>query len=319
MYDVRCTYLWKMNRKKFLRQSTLVAAASALFPLTAFAGEGAKKKKSLKVAFLSDVHVKPTEISEDGMRRALKHVNSLSSLPEFIINGGDSIMDAMGADKQKTQEQWDVWHRVLNKENKLPVYHVIGNHDAWGWQLKDRSVVSDPLYDKAWVLKEHQMANRYYSFTKDNWHFIILDSAHENNGGYIARLDEEQFAWLESELQTHTTENICIISHIPIISFCSAMFSEKNEPNGDFKISRALLHTDTRRIKALFKKHANIKTCLSGHIHLQDEVTYLGIKYFCNGAVSGNWWKGAFQEFEPAYAMFEFFKDGSVSREMINY
>ncbi|MBL0024974.1 MAG: hypothetical protein IPO98_08145, partial [Saprospiraceae bacterium] len=64
----------------------------------------------------------------------------------------------------------------------------------------------------------------------------------------------------------------------------------------------------------------NIKTCLSGHIHLQDEVNYLGIRYFCNGAISGNWWKGAFQEFEPAYAAFDFQNDGNVSRvEMIEY
>lgn len=308
-----------MNRKKFLQQTSLAAAATALFPLTSLAGEGSKKKKSFRVGFLTDVHVKPTEISEAGMRRAYKHVNNLPNPPEFIINGGDSIMDAMAADKEKTQAQWDVWHKVINSENKLPIYHVIGNHDHWGWQLKDRSVVSDPLYDKAWVMKEHKMSSAYYSFKKDNWHFIILNSAHENNGGYIAKLDDPQYDWLESELQKNTTDNICIISHIPIVSFCSAMFSEKNEANGDFKVSRALLHTDVRRIKSLFNKHPNIKTCLSGHIHLQDEVTYLGIKYFCNGAVSGNWWNGAFQEFQPAYAMFEFFKDGSVIREMINY
>jgi len=265
------------------------------------------------------VHVKPTEISETGMARAYHHVNNLPNPPEFIVNGGDAIMDAMAADKEKTQAQWDVWHRVINAENKLPIYHVIGNHDNWGWQLKDRTVVTDPLYDNKWVIKEHGMPGPYYSFTKENWHFIILNSAQENNGGYIARLDDTQFAWLENELQSHTTENICIVSHIPIVSFCSTMFIEKNETNGDFKVSRALLHVDVRRIKALFEKHPNIKACLSGHIHLQDEVTYVGIKYFCNGAVSGNWWNGAFQEFEPAYAMFEFFKDGTITREMINY
>jgi hypothetical protein len=90
-------------------------------------------------------------------------------------------------------------------------------------------------------------------------------------------------------------------------------------PNGDWKLSRALLHTDARKIKDLFKKHSNIKACLSGHIHLQDEVNYLGIKYYCNGAISGNWWNGNFQDFAPAFALFDFYNDGEIERKMVEY
>lgn len=306
-----------MKRRNFIRGVSILSAVTTLSP-AAVAESSSKKKRSLKIAFITDIHIKPTEAAETGMRKALRHVNNLQ--PDFIINGGDSIMDAMAADKAKTQAQWDVWHKVMKEENKLPIYHCIGNHDAWGWQVKDVTVKSDPLYDKNWAVKEHRMSNRYYSFTKDKWHFIVLDSAQEDNGGYIARIDEPQFAWLENELKNTSSEKfICIVSHIPIVSFCSAMFYEKNEPNGDFKISRALLHVDTRRIKALFKQYKKIKICLSGHIHLQDEVEYLGIKYYCNGAVSGNWWGGAFQEFAPAYALFDFYNDGTVEREMIEY
>jgi len=306
-----------MKRRNFIQGFSALSLLASVSPSSVVKGE-ARKRRSFKVAFISDIHVKPTDVAETGMRNALRHVNNLK--PDFIINGGDSIMDAMAADKAKTQSQWDVWHKVMNAENKLPVYHCIGNHDAWGWQVKDAAIKNDPLYDKNWVVKEHKMSNRFYSFTKDNWHFIVLDSAQENNGGYIARIDEPQFAWLENELKNIPPEKfICIVSHIPIVSFCSTMFFEKNEPNGDFKTSRALLHTDVRRIKALFKNNPNIKACLSGHIHLQDEVKYNGIKYFCNGAISGNWWAGAFQEFEPAYAMFTFFNDGNVEREMIEY
>lgn len=306
-----------MKRRNFIQGFSALSLLASVSPSSVVNGE-VGKKRSFKVAFISDIHVKPTVVAETGMRNALRHVNNLK--PDFIINGGDSIMDAMAADKAKTQAQWDVWHKVMNAENKLPVYHCIGNHDAWGWQVKDAAIKNDPLYDKNWVVKEHKMTNRFYSFTKDKWHFIVLDSAQENNGGYIARLDQPQFVWLENELKNIPSNKfICIVSHIPIVSFCSTMFFEKNEPNGDFKTSRALLHTDVRQIKALFRKYPNIKTCVSGHIHLQDEVEYLGIKYYCNGAVSGNWWGGAFQEFAPAYAMFTFFNDGNVEREMIEY
>ena len=274
----------------------------------------------MQFAFLSDVHVKPTPAAEAGMRKAFQHVNNLKEKPEFIINGGDAIMDALAADKVKTQAQWDVWNKVLSAEDRLPLYHVIGNHDAWGWQVKDEAIKTDPLYDKGWVLKQHNMPGRFYSFVQKNWKFIVLDSAHENNGGYISKIDETQYTWLEQELKnTSSGQNICIVSHIPIVSFCAAMFTDENLANGDWRISRALLHTDSRKLTELFAKYKNIRCCLSGHIHLQDAVEYKGIQYYCNGAVSGNWWGGAFKGFEPAYAVFTFHKDGGIKREMIAY
>jgi predicted MPP superfamily phosphohydrolase len=306
-----------MKRRNFIGNLSALSIATTLSPSSVTAASS-KKKKALKVAWLSDIHVKPTEVAETGMRKAFRHANN--SQPDFIINGGDSVMDLLAADKAKAQAQWDVWNKVIKEENKLPVYHCIGNHDVWGWQVKDETIKTDPLYEKAWVLKEHNMPGKYYSFSKDKWHFIVLDSTQENNGGYIARLDEPQYAWFENELKNIPAEKfICIVSHIPIASFCSTMYFETNLPNGDFKTSRALLHVDNRRLKALFRKYNNIKVCLSGHIHLQDEVEYLGIKYYCNGAVSGNWWDGAFQEFAPAYAMFNFYNDGTVERKMIDY
>jgi Icc protein len=308
-----------MNRRNFLRNSSLLTLGNGMLPSVVNANTG-HKKSSFTVAFISDIHVKPTEVAQAGMRKALRHVNSLAEKPDFIINGGDSIMDALEASKEKTQQQWDVWNKIFGEENKLPVHHVIGNHDIWGWQLTDESVKADPLYEKGWVLKQHKMPGRYYAFEAKGWKFIVLDSVQQNGGGYIARFDEEQVAWLESELKkTPAEQHICIVSHIPIVSFCAAMFFDDQLPNGDWKLIRALLHVDARRITGLFTGYKSIRCCLSGHIHLQDMVEYKGIHYYCNGAISGNWWSGAFKGFEPAYAIFNFGKDGSVSRQMIQY
>ena len=305
-----------MQRRKFLQNIGLLSAAAGLPAIGSATNE--KKKKKFTAAFISDIHVKPSAIAEAGMAKALQNVNQLQQQPDFIINGGDCIMDALAADKEKTKTQWDLYNKIMQAENKLPIKYCIGNHDIWGWQLKDADK-TDSLYGKAWWLQQTGHTKTYYSYTHYNWHFIVLDSVQENNGGYIALLDEEQLNWLDTELSNNKEKFICIVSHIPIMSFCSAMFFNDMLPNGDWKLSRALLHTDARKIKALFKKYPNIKTCLSGHIHLQDEVEYLGIKYFCNGAVSGNWWGGAFQDFAPAYALFDFFADGSVARTMIEY
>jgi hypothetical protein len=97
------------------------------------------------------------------------------------------------------------------------------------------------------------------------------------------------------------------------------LFFDKTEVNGDLLIKRNLMHTDFLTLKKIFIKYPGIRVCISGHIHLQDELEYLGIKYYCNGAVSGNWWSGAYQEFEPAYAVMELHEDGTVNRTMIKY
>ncbi|HMX80621.1 MAG TPA: metallophosphoesterase, partial [Ferruginibacter sp.] len=280
-----------MQRRKFIQNLSLASAATVL-PIGVNA-ENTGKKKRFRAAFISDIHIKTLDVAEAGMRKVLQTINQSDKKPDFIINGGDSIMDALAVSKEKTKAQWDLFFNILQAENKLPVKHCMGNHDIWGWQLKE-DVKSDPLYGKNWWLQLTGNTKSYYSFTHQNWHFIVLDSTQENNGGYIALLDAEQFNWLGAELESNKDKHICVVSHIPIVSFCSAMFFKDMLPNGDWKLSRALLHTDARMIKDLFRKYPNIRCCLSGHIHLQDEVTYLGIQYFCNGAVSGNWWKGAF-------------------------
>jgi Icc protein len=210
-----------MQRRKFIQNISLISAATALPTITN--AESLYKKKYFTAAFISDIHVKPSEVAEAGMKKALQNINQLKEQPDFIINGGDSIMDALAADKENTKSQWDLFNKIIQEENKLPVKHCLGNHDIWGWQLKV-DVKSDPFYGKGWWLQQTGYTKTYYSFTHNNWHFIFLDSVQENNGGYIALLDDEQFNWLEDELNNNKEKMICIVSHIPIISFCSAMF-----------------------------------------------------------------------------------------------
>lgn len=307
-----------MKRKSFLQTSAAVLGGS-LLPTPSFASD--VKRKPLRFAHLTDMHVKPGQIPEAGMAKALQHVQRLKKPVDFIVNGGDAIMDSLEADKQKTQTQWDLFKSILQKENSLPVYHTIGNHDVWGWFIKQDKPDNDRLYGKVWVTETLEMPKRYYSFSRGKWHFIVLDSTQLNPaGGYIARLDPEQMDWFQQELKSVPADRfICIISHIPILSICAGLFFNKTEANGDLLVKRNLMHTDFLTLKKLFLAYPNLRVCISGHIHLQEELEYLGIKYYCNGAVSGNWWKGAFQEFDPAYAVMEFFDDGSSARSMVKY
>ncbi|MBL0334599.1 MAG: metallophosphoesterase [Chitinophagaceae bacterium] len=307
-----------MKRKSFLRNSALILGAG-LLPELADAGMGGKKP--IRFAHITDIHLKPGAIPEAGMAAVLHHLQSLKTPVDFIINGGDSIMDSLEADKAKTSTQWELFTGLLAKENSLPIYHTIGNHDIWGWFIKKDRPEDDPLYGKHWVIEKLAMPNRYYSFTKGRWTIIVLDSTQLNPaGGYIGKLDDEQLAWFQSTLAAVPPDQyICLVSHIPILAVCSGLFFDKTEANGDLLVKRNLMHTDFLQLRKLFRKYPNLKACISGHIHLQDEVHYLDVSYFCNGAVSGNWWGGAFQEFDPAYAVIELHDDGRCTRTMHTY
>ena len=308
-----------MKRKDFILNSAGIGAAAFVKPSTILSAD--TKKQPVRVAHLTDMHVKPDKNIEASVAKAMHHAQILVPEIDLIMNGGDSIWDSLEADKEKTQTQWDLFTSVLKKEISLPVYHCIGNHDVWGWFIKENKPETERQYGKVWVTETLAMKNRYYSFSKNKWHFIVLDSTQLNPaGGYIGKVDEEQLAWLQTELASVPKEKfICIVSHIPILSICAGLFFDKTEPNGDLKIQRNLMHSDFLALKKIFINYPNIKVCISGHIHLQDELNYLGIKYYCNGAVSGNWWKGNFQEFALAYALLEFFDDGTSKRYMINY
>jgi 3',5'-cyclic AMP phosphodiesterase CpdA len=213
-------------------------------------------------------------------------------------------MDALELPKDKVMEQWKTWHQVWKAECQLPVRQVLGNHDIFGWARPNPSPEG-----KRWALDELGLKRSYYSFDQAGWHFIVLDSMRSLPNFYEARLDEEQYDWLCQDLAAHS-QPTCIISHIPLICFC-AFFDGPNESSGHWRVPGAWMHLDARRIKDLLRRHAQVKLCLSGHIHLQDHVRYLGIDYYCNGAVCGNYWRGAYQDFEPAYFIVDLFADGS--------
>ncbi len=271
----------------------------------------------LRVAHLTDIHIKPERTAEYGMAAALHAVNGLSEKPAMIINGGDAIMNAATLSRNAIKDQWKSYHSMIQSDNSLPIYNCIGNHDLFGFLLPS----ADHAESKKWAMDEYQLARPYYSFTQSMWKFIVLDSIHGRKSvpGYLGKLDEEQMNWLRLELQnTPKDQYICIVSHIPILAICS-MFDRDLTNMQKMHISDSNMHADSEELIELFFAHKNVRACLSGHIHLIDYVSYLGVEYFCNGAVAGNWWKGDYRHFAPCFAVMNFYDDGRVSREVHHY
>ncbi len=269
-------------------------------------------RRVMRIAHLTDVHVQPERSAGDGLTACLQHVHNMDDPPQLILFGGDNVMEvAHDCTVERAEEQLAVWRTVMQKHCTLPYRNCIGNHDVFGM---------DQDKGKRWAMDSFGMTTRYYSFDQAGWHFVVLDStAPQDDGHYKARLDDEQFAWLQNDLaNTPASSPVLILSHIPILAAC-AYFDGDNEKTGDWVVPGAWMHLDARKLKDLFLKHPNVKLCLSGHIHLVDEVSYNGIAYRCNGAVCGAWWKGANQECEPGYGLIDLYEDGSFHNQYVVY
>ncbi len=296
-----------INRRELLR----MGAAGILLPSTVLAVAPNKtKKRSMRIAHLTDIHVQPERGAPKGLETCLDHVQSQKDKPDFIFTGGDLIMDSLGATPERTESQWKVFNSVMKSNVDIPVEHTIGNHDVFGWN-NPSSYEPHAKFGKIWALEQLELEKPYRSFDRNGWHFIVLDSNFRQAKGYTANLDDEQFEWLKADLQsTPKTTPIMVVSHIPIIAICS-FFDGDNEKTGNWVIPGAWMHIDARRIKDLFKLHSNVKLCVSGHEHLLDQVVYNGVTYFCNGAVCGGWWGGDYHECTYGYSMIDLFDDGT--------
>jgi 3',5'-cyclic-AMP phosphodiesterase len=277
-----------------------------------------ERGRVLRIAHLTDMHVQPERGAQAGFEKALGDCQRHD--PDVIFIGGDMIMDALGADLDRAMAQWKIFQAGIKASSGVPVRYAIGNHDVWGWNNVSK-YQSESMFGKQLVLDRIELPKSYYSFHQAGWKFIVLDSTHRagEGNGYTARLDEDQFGWLQDELENTRKElPILILSHIPL--FCACAFLDgDNEKSGNWQVPGAWTHIDFRRIKDLFVKYPNVKVALSGHIHLADRVDYLGVSYFCNGAVSGGWWGGKYQEFGNSYAIVDLFEDGSFRNDYIQF
>ncbi len=164
-----------------------------------------------------------------------------------------------------------------------------------------------------------QLSSRYYSFELKGWKFICLDSINGENG---YQLDEEQFNWLQGELNGNVKNlPVCVYSHVPILSMGALLYATKRKPVHEVMFPSGDMHNDHQRIKDLFYSAGNVKLCLSGHVHYVDGIEYLGVKYLCNGAVSGNWWRDpvSLDEFPPVFSIIDLYVDGSSEHRLVHY
>lgn len=307
-----------MKRRELIKTAGLAGFLTALGIPASSWHPAAKPQGSLRFIHMTDTHLYSEKEAPNRLRKAFRHMHQHHGDAEFIINSGDVIMDALEKDKTETQKQWTLWHSISDEENSFRMYNCIGNHDIWGG-----GPVSDPRYGKAWATEALEMEHRYYSFDHGKWRFVVLDSTQLNSRGqwYTAMLDEKQFAWLARTLQqTPDEKHILLVTHIPVITATSYFVGNSHsvEP-GHWHFPHSWMHGDARRIVELLEEYPAVKGVISGHMHQVDRVSYKGVHYLCNGAISGAWWNGSNKGFAGGYAVVDLHDEGAISAQYIAY
>jgi len=134
-------------------------------------------QRSVRFVHFTDVHVLSGRNAADGLATAIQHVHGLADKPDFILNGGDAIDDALEHGLEEVEKQWALWNEAWRAGGSLPVRHCPGNHDVWGWDKgKSKTTGNEPKWGKQLALDHLGLPQSYYRFDHGNWRFLVLDS-----------------------------------------------------------------------------------------------------------------------------------------------
>ncbi|WP_163323559.1 metallophosphoesterase family protein [Draconibacterium mangrovi] len=258
--------------------------------------------------FMTDIHITPERNATEGFSQAIDTINSLN--PDFVLTGGDNIMDALGQTYEVSDSLYKLYENTVAKV-KAPVYNTMGNHEVFG--LYENSGVSPSHEEYGKQLYQNRLAKRYYSFDYKNWHFVVLDGiGFTNDRHYYGHVDEEQLEWLKNDLKTAGDKPIAVSIHIPLLSIGSQIMQDPTEG-----MSEGSIVTNANQVREILEQH-NTKLVLQGHLHFLEDIEYNGIHYITGGAVSSQWWQGQRFGMEEGFLKIDV-KGENFSWEYIDY
>lgn len=257
--------------------------------------------------FMTDIHVQPEKRAVEGLQLALDKANALN--PDFILTGGDNVMDVFGQTTGRADTLFSIWEEFV-ENNPIEIKSTMGNHDHFGINTYDESQEG---YDRA--MYEKRVKPAYYSFDHKGWHFMVLDVIEPlpEERGYRGYVDAEQLEWIKSDLAEVNPETpIMISAHIPFYSIMTQTLSDPTQGN-----SKGLVVVNANEVLEAFKAH-NLKAVLQGHLHFLEDIYVNGVHFITGGAVSSSWWNGPYRGMEEGFLHLELGKD-DFSWEYIDY
>jgi 3',5'-cyclic AMP phosphodiesterase CpdA len=270
-----------LSRRDLFAGAASLGLAAAFRPVSALT----KAPSKFRFAHITDLHLQPELGAPSGVAMAVRKLRSLTPRPDFVLTGGDHVMDLLSVTRERADLQFRLLEEAL-KPLEMPVYAAVGNHDVYGWSSSSTVNASDPLYGKRMFEERFAKAPLYRSFDHNGWHFIILDSIQPKEKGYTLAFDDAQMAWLKSGLEKAAKTPTVVVTHAPILTTFMQYTTATTAPAADSLVAR-----NGKDVYDLLAQH-NVKAVLQGHTHVVENVEYLGTKYITAGAICGDWWKG---------------------------
>jgi 3',5'-cyclic AMP phosphodiesterase CpdA len=292
------------------KQPLLIIIIGVLVLSTILSGcRNKSEEESFSFVFMTDIHITPELNAVPGFMQAITAANDLH--PDFIITGGDLIMDALGQKYSTADSLYNLY--IQTSENfKMPVYNTMGNHEIYGIYSKSGADSNDPEYGEK--MFEKRLGKSYYSFLHKGWKFMILNSIEDTKrNSYIGKIDDDQIEWIKEELKsTDKLTPIVISTHIPFITANTQKYMGTTVAND----SAAVVY-NAKEVIELFKGY-KLKLVLQGHLHTVEDIYIDGIHFLTGGAVCAAWWKGPNRSFEEGFMKISV-KNNDLKWEYIDY
>ncbi|MCK5455473.1 MAG: metallophosphoesterase [Melioribacteraceae bacterium] len=284
-----------MKKSNFQISVTIFFVLLTIYILTGCTQKCSQEEQNdFQFVFLTDIHLQQEKNAVEGFKQAIDTVNKLN--PDFVITGGDLIMDALGQTYGRADSLYNLYNEV-SKDFEMPLYNTLGNHEIYGIYKSSDADKTHPEYGEK--MFEKRLGKSYYAFDHKGWKFMIINSVEDTKrNGYIGLIDEEQIEWIKEELQkTDSTTPIVISTHIPFITVYNQIYSGSTVQNDS-----SLVVSNSKEVIDLFKDH-NLKLVLQGHLHTVEDINVDGIHFITGGAVSAKWWSGANRGFEEGFVL----------------
>ena len=213
----------------------------ALRPLTA--GGPAPTAALFRFAAYGD-----TRDNHDIHREIVKEVTGFQ--PALVLQTGDLVHHGDAAD------EWRIFDQITgDMRRRIPYYPARGNHDVGTSGFYEQRVTSP-------VASGNQL---YYSFEKENLHFVAIDTQQ------AVGPTSEEGRWLEADLAQARAAGRFIVPF-----FHKAIFSiGPHAVESDIMALRPVLH-------ALFRRHG-VRLAFEGHDHIYYRTVRDGITYVVTG------------------------------------
>jgi 3',5'-cyclic AMP phosphodiesterase CpdA len=239
-------------------------------------------KPDFTFAFLTDIHITPEKNAPTGFKQAIDSVNA--SGVDFVLTGGDLIMDALGATRSRADSLYHLYESLM-KSFKVPVHNTVGNHELFAFY--NRSIEPTDLDYGDGMFKKY-FGDPWYSFDHKGWHFIVLKSIEPTESrGYMGLINPAQLEWLKNDLASVDPKTPIVVStHIPFITVYDQWQNGGQYVNGPGSVI-----TNGKEVMALLRTR-NLKLVLQGHQHYLEDIEVDGVHFITGGAVSAAWWGG---------------------------